>query len=155
LALLRCNEKLPDRRPLIIRSAPIDRGARGIAMIHHPRLGPKRVSLDGGQVTGIDGHQISYVLATQPGSAGAPVMDNSWRVFATHSAARPFRSKDQAEPSLMKSGPSTHALMKTLQQKKRVLWREIVAAQTELKTVYKPAPGDDERVSFVIEMLAE
>ena len=85
-------------------------------MIHHPGLGPKKLSMRGGRIIESDAHQVTYVIASQAGSAGAPVLDMEWRVVATHRAFQSYRPTPDAEPIRAKLGTATSALLKVLRE---------------------------------------
>ena len=136
LAILRLAEDFPDLTPLRVRTDAAPAGTQRISMIHHFQGGPKSVSLFGGQVLDNDGHEIVYLAATGPGSAGAPVFDETWRVIGTHRAWRGVRSGGGTVRA--KSGTATPALLRWIRESQAVggrLWPEVVAAQPDLKTV--------------------
>ena len=58
-------------------------------IIHHPDGVPKRVSLRNNRVVslGLDDVLTHYVADTEPGSSGAPVFNNAWKLFALHHAS--------------------------------------------------------------------
>ena len=92
----------------------------------------------GGRIIESDAHQVTYVIASQAGSAGAPVFDTEWRVVATHRAFQSYRATPDAEPIRAKLGTATSALLKVLREfgpAPHSLWREVVAAQPALKVV--------------------
>jgi endonuclease G len=136
LALLRLPGPLPDVTPLQVRPDTAPGGESPISMIHHFNGGPKRISLHDGRLLRNDGHELVYLAATGPGTAGAPVFDGSWRVIGTHRAWRGLQVDGKTVRA--KSGIATPALLDWL----RVagppggsLWREVVAAQPDLRTI--------------------
>jgi subtilisin family serine protease len=164
VALVRLTEPLTDREPLRLALEPVVPGYAPIAMIHHPEFRPKQISIEGGRVIAHDGHLVRYVIATDWGSAGAPVLDKRWRVIATHSAHRPFRQRANEPAIISKTGTSTRALMKRLREEKESrLWREVVAAQPGFRTIDQTIrqqlldrereSGQPATASFVIDLL--
>lgn len=139
LAILRLAAEAPgERPPLVVNPAPLDDSARFLTMIHHPEAGPKKLSMRGGRLLESDAHEVVYMMATQRGSAGAPVLDMQWRVVATHRAWQNYRRAPD-EPTLRaKVGTATGALLRAVREagsESDALWREIVAAQPSLKVV--------------------
>jgi subtilisin family serine protease len=138
LAIVRLAREVADRAPLHVNPDPPPPGPGFLTMIHHPRLGPKKISIRGGRLIGSDAHQVTYMIATQPGSAGAPVLDMEWCVIATHRAYQAYRPSPDAKPLRAKLGTATTALLSALREgppEKRYLWREVVAAQPALKVI--------------------
>ncbi|WP_375691118.1 trypsin-like peptidase domain-containing protein [Pseudooceanicola sp. LIPI14-2-Ac024] len=65
-------------------------GPRSTAnIVHHPDGKPKRTSLKQNEVVdlGLNDVLIHYATDTEPGSSGAPVFTDEWRLFALHHAA--------------------------------------------------------------------
>ena len=66
-------------------------GAEGASanIIHHPRGKPKRASLEKNEIIelGLEEVLVHYAADTDPGSSGAPVFNDDWRLFALHHAA--------------------------------------------------------------------
>ena len=138
LAILRLGAEVTDRAPLQVNPDPPAPGPGFLSMIHHPGLGPKKLSMRGGRIIESDAHQVTYVIASQAGSAGAPVFDMEWRVVATHRAFQSYRPTPDAEPIRAKLGTATSALLKALREigpALQSLWREVVAAQPALKVI--------------------
>ena len=138
LAILRLRTEVTDRLPLQVNPDPPAPGPGFLSMIHHPGLGPKKLSMRGGRIIESDAHQVTYVIASQAGSAGAPVLDMEWRVVATHRAFQSYRPTPDAEPIRAKLGTATSALLKALREigpALQPLWREVVAAQPALKVI--------------------
>lgn len=138
LAMIRMNEPLEDRQPIRIRTDPISPGVAGISIIYHKRIGPKHVSFRSGKVLRNDGHEVVYLIGTDLGSAGAPVMDDEWRVVATHRAFQYVRLEGEDQPTKAKGGTATPALLRWIRESGALggrLWREVVAVHPDLKTV--------------------
>lgn len=163
LCVLRLKEPMNDRQPLRINPEPVVTDF--LATIHHPQLGPKRLSI-GGAPLGLQQRDVVYRIATEPGSAGAPIFDRAWRVIATHRRRQEYQPSPEQPLIQAKSGPSTIALLDALRQRfsQTRFWREIVAAQPDLKSVDPAlrsplaAPGNEGRlakVPLLIEVLDE
>lgn len=143
LMILRLAEPLTDRTPLQLRTARIDSGP--VAMIHHPNLGRRMLSIHGGRLLSNDGHDVRYLLASAAGSAGAPVFDETWHVVATHRLRLPARaSSAEASPvdhlsgtGFVKLGTSVEALVDHVRgaPSSDLLWRHIVGAQRQLRSI--------------------
>lgn len=134
LCLLRLKDPVTDRQPLRINPEPIVTDF--LSTIHHPQLGPKRLSI-GGALLAIQPKNVVYRMATEPGSAGSPVFDRAWRVVATHRQRQQYQASIEQPSVQAKSGTSTIALLEALRERfsQARLWREIVAAQPDLKAV--------------------
>jgi V8-like Glu-specific endopeptidase len=65
------------------RSAAPSRGDH-VTIIQHPDGGPKQIAITANQVVNIFGHRLQYTTDTLPGSSGAPVFNDEWRVIALH-----------------------------------------------------------------------
>jgi V8-like Glu-specific endopeptidase len=57
-----------------------------VAIIQHPNGMAKQVALHNNLVTFADDTRVQYLTDTLPGSSGAPVFDERWRVVAVHHA---------------------------------------------------------------------
>lgn len=66
--------------------------ARGSSanIIQHPQGRPKEVGLHHNFVAFADAERVQYLTDTEPGSSGAPVFDNSWKVIAVHHSGGRF-----------------------------------------------------------------
>ncbi|MEZ4296907.1 MAG: trypsin-like peptidase domain-containing protein [Polyangiaceae bacterium] len=69
---------------LVAPEHPVTPGDR-VSLVHHPRGGPKKVSL-WGRVTRADDDVIQYQRLSQPGSAGAAVFNERWEVVGLTSS---------------------------------------------------------------------
>jgi V8-like Glu-specific endopeptidase len=56
----------------------------GVSIIQHPDGGFKQVAISGSVLVGGDDTGVLYVTSTMPGSSGAPVFNDQWRVVALH-----------------------------------------------------------------------
>jgi V8-like Glu-specific endopeptidase len=57
-----------------------------VNIIQHPGGMPKQISLQNNFVEYVDNKILQYLTSTLPGSSGAPVFNDSWRVVALHHA---------------------------------------------------------------------
>ena len=57
-----------------------------VTIIQHPQGGPKQIAVTANQVVNIYEHRLQYTTDTLPGSSGAPVFNDDWRVVAIHHA---------------------------------------------------------------------
>jgi endonuclease G len=136
LAILRLTEPISERTPLCVNPELLEPHGEMLSMIHHPRLGPKQVSQ--GRLLETDAHQAIYTMASEAGSAGAPVFDRKWRVVAIHRAWQNYRASPEATPIRAKCGTTISALLAALRHISGVsgaLWYEVAAAQPALRVV--------------------
>ena len=59
----------------------------GVSIIQHPEGGYKQIALAGNIITRKEPGTVHYVTSTMPGSSGAPVFDDNWKVIALHQVA--------------------------------------------------------------------
>lgn len=57
-----------------------------VNIIQHPAGRPKEISLQNNFVEYVSGNVVQYVTATEQGSSGSPVLNDSWEVVALHHA---------------------------------------------------------------------
>jgi V8-like Glu-specific endopeptidase len=57
-----------------------------VNIIQHPNGRPKEISFQNNFVEYLGGNVLQYTTATQEGSSGSPVLNNSWEVVALHHA---------------------------------------------------------------------
>ncbi len=136
IAILRLETAVDDRAPLRIRPDALPTDLMGLATIHHAHLGPKQISRDGRLLRAF-GSDVVYMLDTAPGSAGAPIFDEHWKVIAVHRAYSPYRIAPDKPPVRAKLGTSIAALLSRLRDREggESLWREIIGAQPALKSI--------------------
>ncbi|MFI1104758.1 trypsin-like peptidase domain-containing protein [Streptomyces melanogenes] len=70
---------------LEISGAPPRPGDR-VNIVQHPAGRPKQIAFQSNFVEYADADVVQYVTATLPGSSGAPVLTDDWRVCAVHHA---------------------------------------------------------------------
>lgn len=84
-----------------------------VTLVHHPGGGPKRIALRDNVVEHVGGGVAQYVSSTLPGSAGAPVLTDEWRVCAVHHAAGPapqrtfFRNEGVLVSAILRDLPTS------------------------------------------------
>jgi V8-like Glu-specific endopeptidase len=59
----------------------------GVSIIQHPDGGYKQIAVAGNIIERTDQKSLYYVSSTMPGSSGAPVFDDDWKVVALHQGA--------------------------------------------------------------------
>jgi V8-like Glu-specific endopeptidase len=57
-----------------------------VTIIQHPSGGPKQIAITANQVVNRFDHMLHYTTDTLPGSSGAPVLNDDWKVIALHHA---------------------------------------------------------------------
>jgi V8-like Glu-specific endopeptidase len=69
---------------------PLDRNVphqeQRVSIIQHPGGQPKQIAMQGNRVLYSDERILQYLTATNPGSSGSPVLNDSWEVCALHHA---------------------------------------------------------------------
>jgi V8-like Glu-specific endopeptidase len=60
-----------------------------VSLFHHPLGGPIQLSLHAGNVIAVDDNFLYHDANTQPGSAGAPLLDQGLRLIGLHHASVP------------------------------------------------------------------
>ena len=73
-------------RPIVRFSETPAKAGDSVAIIQHPNGMVKQVALHNNLVTFADANRLQYLTDTLPGSSGAPVLDNRWRVVGLHHA---------------------------------------------------------------------
>ena len=136
IAVLRLADAVKDRAPLAVRPNALPKNLSGLAAIHHPHLGPKQISRDG-RLLRSQANDVLYLIDTAPGSAGAPIFDEQWRVIAVHRAYSAHRLAPDQPAIRAKLGTSAAALLSRLRDREGYedIWRQVVAAQSALKSV--------------------
>ncbi|HEX4916216.1 MAG TPA: trypsin-like peptidase domain-containing protein, partial [Vicinamibacterales bacterium] len=157
LAILRLRSPIHDRLPLRVRAEAVTDNLTSLTIVHHPRLGPKQISRDG-RILRTGGSDVIYMLDTAPGSAGAPVFDDQWRVIAIHRAFVNYRSAPDVPSVRAKLGTAAASMLSRLHDRENhhALWREVVAAQPALKSVnVNPSTdlADTDKVPIAMQLL--
>lgn len=68
----------------------------GVSLFHHPQGGPLQLSLLGGTVLAVYDDVVHHDASTEPGSAGAPLLDENLRLIGLHHASVP-RTDERAQ----------------------------------------------------------
>ena len=135
IVLVQTKSPILDRAPLQIRADALQQG--GISIIHHPGLGPKKISALGGRMLENNGHEAIYLVATEAGSGGAPILDRSWKVVATHRAWVPHMSSIDGATINTKLGTGAPAMLEAIRTSSQgqAYWRRIAAAQRSMRSL--------------------
>jgi V8-like Glu-specific endopeptidase len=81
-----------------------------VSIIQHANGGPKQIACTANQVVNIYTHRLQYLTDTLPGSSGAPVFDDSWRVVAVHRAGGNLKTNSRGETRYVNEGVLISAL---------------------------------------------
>ncbi len=65
-----------------------------VSIIQHPRGGLKSIALRDSKILGVKGDFIYYTTDTEPGSSGAPVLNDQWLPVALHHRSVPHPEKE-------------------------------------------------------------
>lgn len=153
IMLLQAKIPILDRAPLQVRTGTLAQG--GITVIHHPHLGPKKISPLGGRILENHDHEAVYLVATDVGSGGAPIFDREWKVAATHRARMPRASANGVE-MLVKLGTGAPAMLEAIRRSSagQAFWRRIVAAQRSMRSIDASLlEAEAAKLPIVIELL--
>jgi V8-like Glu-specific endopeptidase len=81
-----------------------------VSIIQHPNGGPKQIACTANQVVNIFEHRLQYLTDTLPGSSGAPVFDDDWRVVAIHHAGGNLKANSRGETRYVNEGILTSSV---------------------------------------------
>lgn len=104
-------------------TAPLDSAAvlsadDEVFVIHHPKRGPKHVSLVDNDVISVDARLVQYRADTEHGSSGAPVFDRRWRVVAMHRRGGPIVNPATGARELRNEGVRAAAIASDLARRR-------------------------------------
>jgi V8-like Glu-specific endopeptidase len=68
-----------------------------VTIVQHPEGGLKQIAITANQIVNIFDHRLQYTTDTLPGSSGAPVFDDRWRVVAVHHAGGHLEKNSNGE----------------------------------------------------------
>ena len=85
-----------------------------VSTVHHPAGQPKQIGWRDNVVEYVGGGVVQYVTSTVPGSSGAPVLTDEWRVCAVHHAADPVTGPDPARTFFRNEATLTSAILRDL-----------------------------------------
>jgi V8-like Glu-specific endopeptidase len=84
-----------------------------VTIIQHPAGGPKQIALTANQVVNLHEFRLQYATDTMPGSSGAPVFNDDWKVVALHHKGGNLVANASGQKIFANEG----ILMKDLQQR--------------------------------------
>jgi endonuclease G len=113
-AVIRTNGNPGSKYPPLKLEPQIPSIGDRVSVIQHPGGGLKRIALLDGMVRSVDDQMISYTSETLPGSTGAPVFDEGWRVVAIHVLAHLIDLPDGAGKELRRSGLRIEPVLRDL-----------------------------------------
>jgi V8-like Glu-specific endopeptidase len=68
-----------------------------VSIVQHPSGGPKQIAVTNNQILNFYDPYVQYLTDTLPGSSGAPVFLDSWKVLAIHHAGGNVRKSAQGD----------------------------------------------------------
>ncbi|QTN21796.1 trypsin-like peptidase domain-containing protein [Rhizobacter sp. AJA081-3] len=102
----------PDRwEGLVLESKASPKPGDHVSIIQHPGGGPKQLACTANQVVNVYDHRLQYLTDTLPGSSGAPVFDDAWRVIAIHRAGGNLKTNDRGDTRYVNEGVLVSALL--------------------------------------------
>jgi hypothetical protein len=92
-----------------------------VSLFHHPQAGPLHLSLRGGSVLNVHDQVLHHDVNTQPGSAGAPLLDENLRLVGLHHASVPLEpGKPMANEAVR-----TTAILAVLARRQPMLFKQL------------------------------
>jgi V8-like Glu-specific endopeptidase len=102
-------------RPLPLRTTPVDQAADRIAIIQHPGGNQKQISMQNNLIAYADASVLQYTTSTMPGSSGAPIFDEEFRVIGIHHSGGNLLEPGSAQRYLRNAGSTITAVIKDVQ----------------------------------------
>lgn len=93
----------PDHRTPLKFSINNAHWSERVAIIQHPNGDFKKIALNDNYVVGVNAMYTQYLVDTDYGSSGAPVLNDSWRVVALHHA-HAEHSENQSQKIYLNEG---------------------------------------------------
>lgn len=75
-----------------------------VSIIQHANGGPKQIACTANQVVNLFEHRLQYLTDTMPGSSGAPVFDDDWKVVAIHHAGGDLKVNKRGDTRFVNEG---------------------------------------------------
>lgn len=97
-AVVGLETELKDRPVIPLVDDGSTRPGERVSLYHYPQGGPQQLSLRGGTVLAVYDDILHHDANTQPGSAGAPLLDQNLRLVGLHHASVP-RNNEQTSYS--------------------------------------------------------
>lgn len=85
-----------------------------VNIVQHPGGQPKRIAMRDNFVEYVGSGVVQYVTSTLPGSSGAPVLTDEWRVCAVHHAAGPVTEPATSRRFFRNEGVMVSAILRDL-----------------------------------------
>jgi V8-like Glu-specific endopeptidase len=82
--------------------------------VQHPGGQPKQIAMRDNVVEYVGGGVVQYVTSTLPGSSGAPVLTDEWRVCAVHHASGSVREPTTSRTFFRNEGVMVSAILRDL-----------------------------------------
>jgi hypothetical protein len=103
----------PGLRFGVIAVVPVELAVgAGVNIIQHPGGQPKQIALVDNEVAYCDDDVVQYLTDTLPGSSGAPVFDDQWRLVALHHSGGWIPEPSSQSTHFRNEGISVTALLK-------------------------------------------
>jgi len=111
--------------PLTLRPAIIPREER-VSIIQHPGGHFKKISMQNNFVAYADRQVLQYTTSTLPGSSGAPVFDDAFRVVAIHREGGTLEEPGSGKHYLRNGGTSMVAVIADLKEHAPAIFGRVI-----------------------------
>jgi V8-like Glu-specific endopeptidase len=108
-----------------LNDSPIFQEDQHLNIVHHPAGRPKEITVQENFLDSLYTNVVRYTSWTEPGSAGAPVLDNLWQLLALHHA----KGGQDENGVWLKEGIRIDVIINDLREQLRATDQEVVLAR--------------------------